>query len=296
MLRPVFCRTRQAAPASCHLLAVARFLESRDLLTDGGRLSLAAGLRGRGDVLSLSLQDVRASAHGLARDLCAERDSGRWEALAEEYYGRYDRGKPRRPTRLQRLMIAWSADLGPLGMLEACARHSRLWEELERALAFEAAPDADARLLAVALNVHRQKTWTPWLHQLEAAQLAASDLLEMLPLLPYPEEEVRLDWLSRGHDLPAASRILACRRSRLEGRIEMSPALRELTRRQVAQTYGSVDARWLGVLRGYRWPTPEVEQLRLALSPSDPVHRIVYGPRPGRPWLTELLEGLSAPG
>lgn len=290
VLQPVFCRVRQGTEPAARLLEMARFLQSRGLLTDGGALSLQAGLRGRGGVLSLTTQDVRASAHGLARDLWGEQDDSRWAATAEQYYERFDRGKPRRPTRLQRLLIAWSSDLGPQGLLKACATHPRLWDDLAQALAQQELHDADSALLSIALSVHQRQHWGPWLEHFEISSMV-QEMLEMLPLLPFPTQSERLAWLEQRVAAPASGRLLACRR---EGTpVQMPEALRTLTIELVASAPGAVDPRWLGVLRGYRWPRDEVIRLRASLEPDDPVYRIVYGPRPGQPWLVELLEKLE---
>ena len=269
---------------------MARFLQSRGLLTDGGILSLQAGLRGRGGVLSLTTQDVRASAHGLTRDLWREQDNSRWTVTAEQYYERFDRGKPRRPTRLQRLLIAWSSDLGAQGLLKACATHPRLWEDLAEALAQQKLHDTDSALLTIALSVHHGQHWGPWLEHFEISTMT-QEMLEMLPLLPYPTESERLAWLEQRVAAPASGRLLACRRKGAP--IPMPKALRTLTVDLIASAPGAVDPRWLGVLRGYSWPGDEVARLRANLDPADPVHKIVYGPRPGQPWLVELLKKLE---
>lgn len=295
MLKSTFCRVREGTESSRCLLSLAHFLDARGLLTDGGRLSLASGLRGRGGVLSLTTQDVRSSAHGLARDLWEVREPARWASIAESYYERYDRGKPRRPTRLQRLMMAWSPDLGPLGLLEACATHPRLWSELELALRLGSSEDHEAGLLATALAVRQCHDWTPWLTRLENRNGCPSELLELLPLLPHPAETVRLAWLSEQSWLPAPARLLACRRRVFAPSVMMPQALREMTCGLIQSSRGAVEARWLGVLRGYRWPAAEVSRLGASLDPQDPVHRIVFGPRPGRSWLAELLLDLASP-
>jgi hypothetical protein len=275
---------------------LSNFLGQRGLLTDGGSLNLARGLRGRGGVLSLTTQDVRASAHGLARDLLEEPNPARWAPLAEAYYGRYDRGKPRRPTRLQRLFLEWSPDLGPLGMLEACQTHHRLWQAVGDALPFQDPEDRERQLLEVALAVRESSSWDFWRQAFDSKASWRPDLLAMLPLLPQPPLQQRLAWLAgqakEPRQLWSEGLLLACRRPPGSVPVDLPSPLRELLLQLVTTSPREVDGRWLGLLRGYRCGADYLEKLAGSLHVEDPIHRIVYGARPGRSWLAELWHDL----
>lgn len=304
ILQPVLQRARLGSKAVTPLLQLAHFLQERGLLTDGGVLSLEQGLSGRGGVVSLTTQDVRASAHALTLLLLEEPDSLRWHEIAEDYYRRFDRGKPRRPTRLQRLFLEWSADLGPVGLLEACCRHPRLWEVTREALAFQQPDDPDRLLLELALTVRDSGCWKAWQEAFEKktsvaqGHLARPRLLEILSLLPQPAPQERLEWLCQKTDgtLTAWSQalLLACRRPAALSPITMPESLIQMTLNLVRSAPGEVDPRWLAALRGYRWPASELQKLKDSLLKNDPIHRIVYGPRPGRPWLAELLGSVGS--
>jgi hypothetical protein len=278
-------------------LKLAHFLHERGLLTDGGALNLGQGLSGRGEVLSLTTQDVRASAHSLTRDLLKAVDPSCWPGLAEDYYKRYDRGKPRRPTRLQRLFLEWSADLGPLGMLEACQTHPRLWQAIDAALPPNDHEDPDCRLLSLALKVRESEDWETWLEAFASDRAIRAELLALLPLLPYPAWEVRLAWLAdqaAGPHAPWSEELLtACRRRPGSPAVAMPEPLIALTIRLVVGAPGEVDPRWLAALRTFRWPASSLTTLANALSLEDPVHRIVYGARPGKRWLADLWDELE---
>ncbi len=282
---------------------VASFLEELDMLTDGGRLNLGQGLLGRGGVLSLTTQDVRAGAHALALELLAEPDPAHWGGVAERYNRSYDRGKPRRPNRLQRLYQEWSGDLGFLGLLEACRTHPRLWEAVREALPMLHDDDDDRQVMGLALEVHDLADWAPWLNSYRQEARTNSSrsgrLLEMLPLLPYPRLEQKLAWLTEEvHQCGGReAHLLAARQDPLApGRLEMPAALRELTLRLLGENPGEANPSWLAAQRGYLWPQEDLQRLDQALLPHDPVHRIVYGARPGRPWLAQLLDELKSGG
>lgn len=260
-------------------------------------MSLAGDLKGRNGVLSLSSQDVRAYAHGLVLELLEQTDPTRWPAVAERYYQCYDRGKPRRPTRLQRLYLEWSADQGPLGLLEAASSHPHLWEEMAAALSYQDPHDADRHLLQVVLQVRGQASWQPWLLAYRSSGELRGLLLRSLPLLPYPPLLERLGWLEeQARELVGAEDLLlACRLTTPPREPPSMPLpLVELCLALVRGHPQECDPRWLAVLRGYRWPASRLAKLRAELDRRDPVHRIVFGPRPGRPWLAHLLDELEA--
>lgn len=292
---------RGGTPLAETLLEVGGFLQQRGLLTDGGALNLARGLRGRGGVLSLTTQDVRASAHGLTRELLLEPDPGQWPLVAERYYQRYDRGKPRRPSRLQRLYQQWSADLGPAGLLRACQSHPHLWSSIAEALALPGPDDPDRRLLGLAVEVRASGDWAAWRQAYQGHPSWGPDLLGLLPLLPYPLAAERLDWLAQQQNPwpPWPEAVLLACWHREPVVLAMPDSLIRLTLSLVAGSPSGVDPRWLAVLRFYRWPATEIDRLAASLLPHDPIHRIVYGARPGHSWLGQLLEQMreqSLPG
>jgi hypothetical protein len=298
VLQPMLARVRHGSAQAGRVLELARFLQARGLLTDGGELSLESGLRGRNGVQSLSTQDVRASAHGLALELLSEPQAARWPALAEAYYQRFDRGKPRRPSRLQRLYLEWSADLGPLGLLQACRTHPRLWKELHHALASLDPDQPDARLLTVLSEAYVTGDWSSWLRSYETAPQLRASLLQALPLLPHPPLTERLRWLSQtaasDPSAPRAELLIACRRTDTQpATVPMPAPLVSLCLKLVADQPGEVEAEWLAALRGYQWPRAQLDQLSRSLQPDDPVHGIVYGARTGRLWLRDLLAELA---
>jgi hypothetical protein len=276
-------------------------LQQRGLLTDGGAVKLAGGLRGRGGVLSLTTQDVRGSAHGLTRELLLEPDATLWPELADNYYRRYDRGKSRRPSRLQRLYLQWSFDQGPLGLLEACRSHPHLWSELREVLGplrWEE-EELDRMLLWLACQVREERDESCWLLAYQERSAWRPRLVELLPLLPYPILEQRLAWLAaRAEDTQCPwqeALLLACRLTEPQPEaVPMPPSLIALTLRLVKAAPEGVDPAWLAVLRPYRWPAGQLERLQASLRPGDPVRRIVYGARPGRSWWEQLWETLRA--
>jgi hypothetical protein len=246
--------------------------------------------------MSLTTQDVRSWAHGLVCDLLREPDESDWTAVADRYFRCFDRGKPRRPTRLQRLYLEWSRDREWTGLLEACQSHPNLWEQLKEALSYLDANHQERRLLSLVLTVRESEDWSLWLGAFAQGDLDREDLLKMLPWLPVPSLEQRLGWLSEqasGLLSPWSAALLpACRLpAHVQGQ-SMPESLIALTLQLAASRPGEVDPCWLAALRGYRWPREKVRALVAALHPQDPVHRIVYGPRPGRPWLAEILEAL----
>jgi hypothetical protein len=202
---------------------------------------------------------------------------------------------------LQRLYQEWSRDLGFLGLLEACRTHPRLWEAVREALPMLHHDDDDRQLMSLALEVRDLADWAPWLQSYRDEPPTNSPrsgrLLEMLPLLPYPRLEQRLAWLAEDvlRSGGREAHLLAARQDPLvPGRLEMPAALRELTLRLLGQTPGEANPSWLAAQRGYLWPQDDLKRLRDALLSHDPIHRIVYGARPGRPWLAQLLEELSS--
>lgn len=265
------------------------------MLTDGGALNLEAGLLGRGGVLSLTTQDVRSWAHGLVLELWETEGATDWPVVAERYSERFDRGKPRRPTRLQRLFQEWSADFGPLGFLEACRNHPRLWSVLESALLSPLDNGPEQRLLEVALTVHQSGDWAEFHQSYRSRPKLRPILLLALPLLDSPSLEERLVWLTAEvHEHPelGAEILQACRTSE-PANLPLPDALARACLSLLRQHPGQADPRWLGSLRGYRWPQGWAQEFAAAIQPDDPIRRIVFGPRPGTRWLEQLIERQS---
>ncbi|MCA9780490.1 MAG: hypothetical protein KC800_27390, partial [Candidatus Eremiobacteraeota bacterium] len=191
VLQPHFARFPREGRKARALLDLACFLSGRNLLTDGGSKNLAQGLRGRNGVVSLGLQDVRSYAHGLVGNLLRAKEE-HWQTLAEQYFLTYDKGKPRRPTHLQRLYLDWSNDLSWPGLLRASRHHPFLWPEIE--LALERLEDESLDRTLLSLAVRCRASVEPWEESFESGERAA--LLQLLPLLPADDFRHRLPWLA----------------------------------------------------------------------------------------------------
>lgn len=291
ILKPVFSRVRAGSSQAPRLLELAQFLASKGLLTDGGQMNLEAGLEGRGGVLSLTTQDVRSWAHSLVLDLTEANDPNEWSALTQVYSQRFDRGKPRRPTRLQRLYLEWSRDLGPLGLLEAAQQHSFLWSEIEEAVSFQTLDDHDRKLLDVILEFRGSGDWLAFQQNFLNQPRLQAELLRALPSLDAPSLESRLDWLSelaRSRGRLDSEIILACRIPPGTDHSLPEPLVQTLFR-LLDEHQGEVDPKWLGSLRFHRWPMAAVDLLDSRISRDDLIRRIVFGPRPGLNWLEQML-------
>jgi len=273
------------------LLDLAEFLRRRELLTDGGGRSLSEGLLGRNDFVSLGLQDVRSHAHGLVVKLLLL-SSDSWAACTEEYFQTYDRGKPRRPTHLQRLYLQWSSDLDWPGLLKACRHHPTLWPEIETALSRLEEPSQDKAMLTLALRCFT--TPDAWREAFEEDDADRSSLLRLLPLLPVDRAQSRLLWLAdtaTKHPTEVAwgiELIRACHLDFLEAR-----ALRTLEfNRAALERMGlsclgqeRFDAVFVSAFRSFVLHRETVAQLFAAIGTEDPLRRAVFGPRPGVLWL-----------
>ena len=273
---------------------MAQFLSSKGFLTDGGQLNLNAGLLGRGGVLSLTTQDVRTWGHGLVLELWESEEPQNWPVLTLEYSQRFDRGKPRRPTRLQRLYLEWSRDLGPLGLLEAAQSHPQLWPEIRDAVAFQSPEDQDRHFLESVLEFREQKDWSRFHERFLSLPRQKGALLKALPLLDGLALKERLDWLAQRlvdepHLTPEV--VLACRASSLAA-CQLPISIARAVVVLVENSPGETDPKWLGSLRHYRWPRETVSALSSAVSMSDPIRRIVFGARPGTNWFEQLLDDL----
>lgn len=296
VLHPVLVRLSAARPEAARLQRLADLLGQRGLLTDGGQLSRDRGLRGRGGMMSLQAQDVRAVAHALVLELWQEAEEGRWSELADDYFQRYDRGKRRRPHRLQRLYLEWSADLGWRGLLQACRRHPRLYGELRQALLCLDAELPERRWLEVALRVLQGEPWSLW-RELHEQLGSPAEWLDMLVYLPSPTLRERLWWLDQEaprRAWPTEAVLLSCRALE-SGPLEMPAGLVErcLTLLEQAE---HLEPSWLAVLRPYRWPRKALERLWSACERHPELARIRYGARPGRSWLEDLRHTLESHG
>ena len=293
VLQPVFVRVRQGSPRAGLLLELARFLKLRGMLTDGGALNLERGLQGRGGTLSLTTQDVRSWAHGLVVELW-EAPPGEWPEVQQDYGERFDRGKPRRPNRLQRLFQEWSSDFGPLGLLRACRTHPRLWETIELVLESPAVSGTEAELLKAVDSLHRRGDWEGFQASYRAKPKLRRQLLLALPLVDAPDLPERLAWLSQElkHSPELGSEILQACRPHDPVELSLPDALAQACLQLLREHPGQADPKWLGSLRHYRWPQDLPNELDGLIAPHDSIRHIVFGARPGTNWLNELLSSL----
>lgn len=294
VLQPVFVRVRQGSLQAGLLLELARFLKLRGMLTDGGALNLERGLQGRGGRLSLTTQDVRSWAHGLVVELWGA-PPAEWPKMHQTYGERFDRGKPRRPNRLQRLFQEWSCDFGPLGLLRACRTHPRLWQTIELVLQSPAVSGTEAELLQAAGSLHLRRDWQGFQASFRAHPELRRQLLLALPLVDAPDLPERLDWLSQQlkHSPELSSEILQACRPHDPVELKLPDALAQACLQLLREHPGQADPKWLGSLRHYRWPQDLADELDRLIAPHDPIRRIVFGARPGTNWLNELLSSLS---
>lgn len=278
------------------LRALGIFLERKDLLTDGGKKSLQNELRGRNHIVSLGLQDVKSCAHGLAESLWTCGSEELWPGLTEEYFQTYDRGKPRRPTHLQRLYLEWSPTLDWVGLLRILPHHPFLWKELQLALERIEDPlvDKDCLLLALACR----QSVEPWRAAWAEAKLAPEYLLRLLPHLELPlDRRLRiLGQLPPSADSQDWVRACHCRPSQARGVGLANQELGQLETRAM-KILGQVDSEFLDPLfvsafRAFVTCENTVIHLADSISPVDPLRRVVYGARPGRAWLLGLLDEL----
>ncbi len=305
VLQPILCRVPADSSRAQALLDVARFLSKRGLLTDGGEKNLEDLFQGRGEMVSLTTQDVRAWAHALALELLEEISPPRWPDIATVYFNTYDKGKPRRPNRMQRLYMEWSADAGWLGMLEACQNHSQLWVPLVEALQSLEPDNRDARFFRVFLQATEDSDWKVWQAAYHNSLKERQQWLCMLPYFEFLEVRDRLAWLDGQAEslldlskLPnwASALLLAYRKPKESDAVVLPAPMMVLLMQLLTQFRNEVDPRWIGVLTSYRVSAQNLAQIRSAISDSDPIHRIALGPRPGRPWLPEMWALLEEKG
>ena len=302
ILSPYLIQLHEVSPKVHQLLKLARFLEAKKLLTDGGCRNLKEGLKGRNERRSLSAQDVRGWAHALVLELwkCNEHEED-WDALHEEYFRRYDRGKPRRPTHLQRLCLEWSPDLHWTGLLVTAFRHPFLWQELELAVSRLDLDHAERGVLEVALKAREEPS--AWIEAWEATSVDRGNLLRLWRVLASlsPEQKVReiglrLERLSPSSKLgrlALESVLLSPSQAReLEVSQSVSGRLERFSLQVLAELDDFVTPAALAAFRGFVRQPGTPQQLEALVSDDDPIRRVTFGPRPGRNWFFSLLEEL----
>lgn len=289
VLKPVFGRFPVGSSREARLIELARFLEGRNCLTDGGSKSLAEGLRGRNQVVSLGLQDVRSYAHGLVSQLI-DQPAEEWAGSTTVYFETYDKGKPRRPTHLQRLYLEWSRDFSWPGLLEACGDHPHLWEEISRALQRIDDNSLDKDMLSLALNCRDR--WTPWKAAFGKDSSRRRELLILLPYISILSQ--RICWLAdtartmTGREAWSREMILACHGSFLEARqLGSLEFCRESLERVALANLDQelFDPVFVSAFRSFVQNRATIERLMEAIRDDDPIRRVVFGPRPGVSWL-----------
>ena len=305
VLQPKFARYLQGTEEEKTLLRLAHFLEQRKMLTDGGEQSLQDGLRGRNSVVSLGLQDVRSYAHGLVQKLLTHPETA-WSTATDLYFETYDRGKPRRPTHLQRLFLEWSRDLSWPGLLEAAVHHPFLWPELKLALSRLEEASTERTLLTLALRC--RKGFEAWIEVYETAPEQRCDLLALLPHLQGAPPQKRVPWLaSRVEEFTERAigrrAITACLCDFPQARALRSLDFKREALEQVGLKHLSdaeEDPVFISAFRSFVTQPKTVQRVFAAVPPHSQLHRIVFGPRPGRSWLEaqreEMLSLLSSFG
>jgi hypothetical protein len=291
VLTPYFARYSVGSSREALLVELARFLQSKNLLTDGGVKSLEQGLRGRNLVVSLGLQDVRSYAHGLVQVLTT-RPADQWATCFHDYFQAYDKGKPRRPTHLQRLYLEWSPDSSWPGLLQACRDHPRLWPELSVALDRLDDDSIEKDMLSLALRC--SDTVEPWTSAFSSEKSAQKELLVLLPLLTPDKLPWRLSWLSElasscsGNEDWHASVITACHcdfpQARRLRRHTFNPE--PLERLGLAcLNQDQIDPLFVSAFRSFVRSSETIEKLFNAIPEDDPLRGVVFGARPGSSWL-----------
>lgn len=281
------------------LKEIASFLRQRGHLTDGGVKNLEVGFSGRNGFYSLTSQDVRGWAQALAKELWSI-DSSRWFEVCEDYFFRYDKGKPRRPNHLQRLYLDWSPDCSWPGLLAASRSHPELWEELSTAVERLQEDHPERELLRLACRARNcpELLW----EEFEGGRLSRELFHQMCGSLPW-ELTARLEMLSRS--APTASReqgySLICAAS-----VELSEAqkvfvpcdeIEVLARRILPYFAERHRAEFFTGFRSFIRDPDLWLMLRASLALDDPLRRVRFGSRPGTLWFEAVgreLVSLSA--
>lgn len=296
VLTPHLVTLSEDAPEAPRLVELGRFLSGRKLLTDGGEKNLGTGLRGRNGRVSLGLQDVRSHSHALVLELWAG-ETEDWSTLAELYYQRFDRGKPRRPTHLQRLYLAWSGDYSWPGLLTAAAYHPRLWPEIRKALDRQERETLEVKILRLAWRCRTHPEL--WLEEFRKHEVNKEALLLLLPRVENLTPSKRLQFLeglaSSLSTVPAWSYSLveAAQVTMTEARVLPGSALLEEFAAEILRTHhGFHGGEFLSAFRAFIKSEATVGLLESSIQTTDPLRRVSYGARPGKNWLEELKREL----
>lgn len=306
VLTPYLVRMADNHRLASALLEFAGFLERRGALTDGGRKNLALELHGRNGSVSLSAQDVRSWAHAFVVEVFP-RDAfepALWAQNLESYQARFDKGKRRRPTHLQRLYLEWSRDQSWPGLLEVLPKHPHLWAELSLALERLSEPSLDRFLLEVAVACRREVSLNPWEEAFSQSGDEGQEALFQLYfyLSPARKRVPRLSRLAVPEGIKSEqwtrNLIRACHASFEEARalrgeeFDRTSLCRQALRLFTPDQHQ--DPFLLGAFRSFIDSHQTIERLSASIASDDPVRRICLGARPGRNWLQSLLDELHS--
>lgn len=295
VLEPYLVRLLDDGRILDRMLEFGDFLRRHSLLTDGGVKNLELRWEGRNGFRTISSQDVRGWAHALVLEMWPLPREG-WESARQDYFSRFDKGKPRRPNHLQRLYLEWSRDRCWSGLLKAAAHHSFLWSELSLAVE-RLKPDYPERaLLQIALrSLDGGDAWeSAW----QEGSLESVELLALLPFLPWPVEK-RLELLQEiaQPSLPPALHypLLSACRVEMEAALSLPsfPGLEEFANRLLPCQREQHQAEFFCGFRAFARSREMVTELFQGLSNEDPLLRVRYGARPGKRWLDGMREELE---
>ena len=302
VLRPIFLRVTEGTAEAQQLVELAQFLQGQAMLTGGGESKLKLGLTGLGRQCSLTLQDVRSWAHGLVEELIScLANPERWPEKKQRYLSTYDRGKPRRPTHIQRLYQRWSSDLDWTGLIAAAQRHPRIWSDIEHAVSFLETPSQEKHILELALHLKHSQDWSVWKRQFEQNGEYQRAYLRLLPLTGQATLQQRVDWLEDFLSRKPAEKnlripfVLCALKHRGEPIFKGScPSLFSLNIETIEETSGRVEPLLLYALLTTLNRPDSLPILQELVAPTDPILSIGYGARPGVNWTEQLWERLSA--
>ena len=303
ILSPYLIRLHEVSPKVEQMLRLARFLDDKKLLTDGGRRNLEEGFVGRNERRSLSAQDVRGWAHALVLELWEKNENADdWETICEEYFCRFDRGKPRKPNHLQRLCLEWSPDLHWTGLLATAFRHPFLWGELELAVSRLDAEHAERRVLEVALRAKDEPL--AWCEAWEGRAVPRSSLLRLWRVLANLSPDRRVQEIGQRVDevsprttlgqLALESVLLSSSQARrLEVAVDVMGRLELFSLQVLSSLDDFVTPTALAAFRGFVTDPETTRSLERLVGKQDPVRRVTFGPRPGQNWFSTLLKELQ---
>ena len=280
------------------------YLRDLGLLTKGGLGNLEIGLKGRNNVVSLGLQDVRSWAHGLVEELIPQLSCKEmWESTTSVYTQSFDRGKPRRPTHLQRLYLEWSSDYSWPGLIRACKTHPQLWTQLQVAL--ERLEDRDPEYEILDLALRCQNSLDPWVSKFEGDPSLRGALLVLLPLLNLATPARRVSFLAElasGSSIPpvlASAVIKATLCSFAEAKVlakhEFNRVVLEKLGLSLMEQYQEefVDPYLVASFRSFITSEKARERLLKSIPVDDPIRKVNFGSRPGTSWLACLADEMG---